>query len=248
MTVQDTADTGTASSITRSIGPTFRARTIMGRWAESRRQSLVVLVMIFSDILLALAVWQAAFVLQDIWGHSTLSERAVASMAPNVVVWVGLRASLGLYPGYGLSQVEELRRQTFALLATLTIITVFAFASQVGDSLSRLLLFAWSLGLLLLAPVARYFVKRAMMKAKLWCKPVVVLGARKTGARVLRVLQEEWQLGFKPVGVFDNRLAPTGGTLEGVPYGGTLNDAVTLAREHRWILLSSLCLTRDASI
>jgi len=189
--------------------------------------------MLFSDILLALAVWQAAFVLQGTWGHSQLSEIAVVSMVPNVVVWVGLRASLGLYPGYGLSQVEELRRQTFALLATLTIISVFAFASQVGDSLSRLLLFAWSIGLLLLAPVARYFVKRAMMKAKLWCKPVVVLGARKTGARVLKVLQEEWQLGFKPVGVFDNRLAPTGGALEGVPYGGTLNDAVTLAREHQ---------------
>jgi Undecaprenyl-phosphate galactose phosphotransferase WbaP len=150
-------------------------------------------------------------------------------MVPNVVVWVGLRAVLGLYPGYGLGPIEELRRQTFALLATLAITAVFALASQVGGSLSRVLLFAWTAGLLLMAPVVRYFVKRAMMKLGLWGKPVVVLGARKAGAQVLEVLRREWQLGLNPIAVFDNRVAPAAGMLEGVPYGGTLSDAQVLA-------------------
>jgi len=68
-----------------------------------------------------------------------------------------------LYPGYWLDQVEELRRQTYALLATLTIITVFAFASQLGDSISRVFLFGWALGLLLVAPVARHYVKASLL-------------------------------------------------------------------------------------
>jgi hypothetical protein len=78
---------------------------------------------------------------------------------PNVAAWIGVRAALGLYPGYGLDQVEELRRQTYVLLATLTIITVFAFASQLGDSISRVFLLGWALGLLLVAPVVRHSVK-----------------------------------------------------------------------------------------
>jgi Undecaprenyl-phosphate galactose phosphotransferase WbaP len=204
----------------------------LGRWLKSRRRLLVVLVLISSDILLALAIWQVAFVLQSILGSDLLSVIAVASIVPNVMVWVGLRAALGLYPGYGQSSVEELRRQTIALLCTLSITVMFAFASQLGDSLSRLILFSWSLGLLLVAPMSRYLVKRAMMKVGLWGKPVVILGSWEGGARMSKVLQENWQLGFRSVGVFDDPLTPTEGALESVPYGGTLTGAVSLAREH----------------
>lgn len=98
--------------------------------------------MLSSDILLALAMWLTALALQGVLGRGSLSEIALASVVPNVVAWVGLRAVLGLYPGYGLDQVEELRRQTFASGATLAIITTFAFASRVGDALTRILPFA----------------------------------------------------------------------------------------------------------
>jgi Undecaprenyl-phosphate galactose phosphotransferase WbaP len=230
--VHGTVSTEVVRPGTGAIESVSRDGMLVRRWARSRSQQLVALVLISSDILLALAIWQGAFIVQGIWGHGPLSLIALASMVPNVVVWVGLRAALGLYPGYGLGPIEELRRQTLALFATLAITAVFAFASMVSDSLSRALLFAWTVGLLLLAPVARYFVKRAMMRLGLWGKPVVVMGARQAGAHVLEVLRREWQLGFKPFAVFDNRVVPAGGMLEGVPYGGTLTDAETLARKY----------------
>src|SRR5215216_4474774 len=229
MTVQGTASTEVVRPGTGAIESVSREGMFVRRWVKSRSKQLVALALISSDILLALAIWQAAFMLQGVWGHGPLSWIAFASMVPYVIVWVGLRAALGLYPGYGLGPIEELRRQTFALFGTLAITAVFAFASHVGDSLSRVLLFAWIVGLLLLAPVARYFVKRAMMKLGVWGKPVVVLGAREAGAHVLKVLRREWQLGFKPFAVFDNRVSPAGGMLEGVPYGGTRTDAAALA-------------------
>lgn len=199
--------------------------------AETRRQRLVVCGMVLSDVLLALLVWQAAAVLQSVWGQGTLSGVALASIAPNVLVWVGLRALLGLYPGYGMDQVEELRRQTYAVSATLAITAVFALAAQVGDSLSRLLLVMNFLGLLLLAPLARYLVKRALQGSGLWGKPVVVLGAHEVGAQLLRTLRKEWQMGLRPVEVFDDHQAPEGGFLEGIRYGGTLEDSIALARK-----------------
>lgn len=203
----------------------------MRRWVDSRRGSLAVTILIFADVLLALAIWGVAFVVQSLLGNGPLSGIAIASIAPSVAVWVGLRVLLGLYPGQGFDQAEELRRQTFALMATLGITVVFAFASHLGDSLSRLLIFAWALGLLLLAPAMRYSAKRAMLRLGVWCKPVVVVGAREAGAQILKILRREWELGFEPVGVFDNRLVPKDGELEGVPYRGTLADAVAMARE-----------------
>ena len=78
----------------------------MRRWVKSRRRWLVVSVLILSDVLLALTMWQVASVLQGAFGLGRLTETAVASVLPNIVAWVGVRAVLGLYPGYGLDYVE----------------------------------------------------------------------------------------------------------------------------------------------
>jgi len=71
-----------------------------------------------------------------------------------------------------------------------------------------------------------------MRKAGLWGKPVVVLGDRELGLGVWEALRNEWQLGFKPVGIFDDRPAPEKGTLKDVPYGRSLTDAVAMAEEY----------------
>jgi Undecaprenyl-phosphate galactose phosphotransferase WbaP len=231
MTVQGTVGTEALHPASSAIESALRVDTLVGGKAKSGRRALVTFALVSSDGLLALAVWQMAFVLQSVLGQGPLSGISLASMVPYVVVWMGLRAVLGLYPGYGLSQVEELRRQTYALLTATAIITTLAFASQVAGLLSRLLLLAWCLGLLVLAPVTRHLAKRAMMKGGLWGKPVVVLGASETGRHLVGALRREWQLGFKPLAVFDDRVVPAEGAVEGVPYGGTLSDAATLARK-----------------
>jgi Undecaprenyl-phosphate galactose phosphotransferase WbaP len=231
--VQGAFRTEDAAHAAEAVRYERQATPIVLRKVGSRKRLLVVPILILSDVLLALVIWQVASVVQGFLGYHPLSWTTVISMVPNLVAWVGLRAVLGLYPGYGLDQVEELRRQTYALLATLTIITVFAFALQLGDMLSRLLLFGWALGLLLAAPLARTLMKWTMRRGGIWGKPVVVLGAQAAGARVLRVLKEEWRFGFRPVGIFDDPLKVSEVALEGVPYGGTLTDAVAMAQDHK---------------
>jgi len=148
----------------------------------------------FSDILLAGLMWEVAFTIQGVWGHGEPSKISVAAVGVNIALWVGLRGLLGLYPGYGLDQPEKLRRQTYAIAATLAITSVFAFALQLGYSLSRPLLVSGCLGLLLLAPPLRSFVTWGMMRVGLWGKPVAILGAGEQGARLIRALQREWGL------------------------------------------------------
>jgi Undecaprenyl-phosphate galactose phosphotransferase WbaP len=233
MEVRDGVEAEVVYPVVRTSGPMPRKQMLARSRVTSGNRTLVVLGLIAADVLLALVLCQVAAMIQFLWGNGALTSAAIAGMVPNIVVWVGLRFLLGLYPGYGLGQVEELRRQTFALFTTLAITTVFAFFSSTAESLSRMLLFAWILGLLFAAPLARYCAKLALKKLGLWGKPVVVLGAHDVGARVLEDLRREWQLGFRPIAVFDNRVAPIQRTLNGVPYGGTLGDAIALGREHR---------------
>ena len=173
MEVRDGVDVDDAYLVVRT--PDTRPREKMPALSRARpgNRTLVVLGLIGSDVVLALVLWQVAAMIQVVWGSGALTTVAIAGMVPNIVVWVGLRFLLGLYPGYGLGQVEELRRQTFALFTTLAITTVFAFASNTAESLSRILLFAWILGLLLTAPLARYCAKLALKKpgcgaSRLW--------------------------------------------------------------------------------
>ena len=197
-------------------------------------QHLVVLTLVLSDVLLVLLFGEVASVLQGIWGHGELPvERTVLTIMPVIAIWVGLRALLGLYPGYGLNSAEELRRHVYAVFATLGILAIFAVGSQVGDLLSRLLLFLIFLGLLVLTPFVRYLVKWEMKKIGVWGKPVVIFGAGGTGKQLVQTLKEEWGLGFRPAEVFDFCQAPQGGILEGVPYGGTVADALNLAHKQR---------------
>jgi CoA-binding domain len=185
------------------------------RWRQAWRQRLVVATLVLSDLVLALSVWRVASLLQGEWSRGPLSAVAAASVVPVVAVWLGLRALLGLYPGYGLDSVETLRRHTYAVFATVAMLAVFALGFKTGGSLSRLLLFFFFLSLLVLAPLAQHLVKRGLKRAGLWGKPVMIFGFGQNEGRVkrtlTRLLQEEWDLGYNPVAVFNRqlpRLAP----------------------------------------
>ena len=196
---------------------------------------LVVLALVLSDVLFASLFWGLGLLPQNLWTEEPLSASTVfVLMLPNTAVWIGMRALMGLYPGYGLSSPEELRRQTYATVATLAITGILASGLQVGEVLPVLLVGASCLERLLLAPLGRHFVKLGLRKIGIWGKPIVIIGAGETGRQLVRALTDEWGMGYKPVGVFDFRLAREGGrVLEGVDYGGTVNEALRLAQRQK---------------
>ena len=79
--------------------------------------------MVLSDVLLALLSLKVATLLQDVWGRGALT---IATAVPAVALWEGLRASMGLYPGYGLDAVEEVRRNTYSAFTVLAMLAIFA--------------------------------------------------------------------------------------------------------------------------
>jgi Undecaprenyl-phosphate galactose phosphotransferase WbaP len=201
------------------------------RWKPVWKQRLIVGTLVLSDVLLALVVWGVAYVGQGIWGHGELTGVAVAIIVPSVMVWIGLRALLGLYPGYGVDSAERLRRNTYSVFATLAVLTVVAVGFHVGNLLSRILLAFAFLGLLFLTPFVQHFAMLGMKKAGLWGKPVIILSYKETGAKFQELLKQEWGMGYYPVALLDHHLVAAGESYREVSPEGALTEAANLGRE-----------------
>ena len=203
------------------------------RWGPAWRQRLVVTSQFFSDILVAILICMVAYSLQSVWGEGRLSEVARATIVPSIAVWIGLRALLGLYPGYGLDSVERLRRHVYSVCATVAILAVLAVGFQIGDLLSRLMLLLTFLGLLFIAPFAQYLIRRELKRLRLWGRPVIVLGYANTGAQSVDLLEREWGLGYKPVSLFNIQLTSAGEEVRPTAYIDTLAQAMDEGRRRK---------------
>lgn len=178
-----------------------------GRWRGAIRQQLGTAALVCSDALLALLVWEAEYLLEGFLAPTVVPHGiAIAGVLPIIAAWIGLRALLGLYPGYGLDPVEELRRHAYSVFMAAGIVTVFVAASQYEYSSSLLALVACGMVVLILAPLARHVVKHAIRRAGLWGKPIIVVSTRELGKHFTGLLRQSWELGYNPAAVFDYRL------------------------------------------
>lgn len=228
-TTRNVAQRESPAGSLKLAGREMSAASAKGRRNPIWRWRAVVAALIVSDLALGLLTWRAAAVFQGIAGQGELSGVAVAAVVPVITVWVGLRALLGLYPGFGLDSVEELRRHTYSVFVTLAVLGVFATGFQVGDTLSRLLLTLAFTGLLILAPFVRHLTQRSVRRVGLWGKPVVILSYKGTGANIVSGLTRSWELGYDPVAVFDFRLNRAGGLLEGIDHQEALAGVADVA-------------------
>lgn len=202
------------------------------RWKSIWKQRTALATLISLDAMLAVIVWGVASVFQGIWGQGALSEMSIAAMVPVIAVWVGMRALLGLYPGYGMNSVEQLRRHTYATFATLAVLAILALGLQMGESLSRLLLILVFLGLLVFAPLVQYGAKWCMKEMGIWGKPVVVLSYKTTGMDIVDSLKGDWGLGYDPIAVFVYRLDTSEESFEDVEHQQALSNVVDLSHRH----------------
>jgi len=167
-----------------------------------------------------------------LWGTGALTTATVVATVPAIIVWVLMRTLLGLYPGYGLGSAEQLRRHAFATFAALAVLAIFALTLEAGPMISRLQVLLVFLGLLVLAPFAQHLAKMVMRRVGVWGKPVVILGDKEAGEKVVRLLTEEWGLGYDPVAVFGYRLDRSAALASNAAERQATADVLTLADEH----------------
>ncbi len=220
-------------STTATLSPTSRVQATDATRPRKKRtwkRHLAPATLVVSDVLLALSALAVAYLLQGLWGRADLSGVTVFAVVSIISVWVALRALMGLYPGYGLDSVEVLRRHAYSVFVALAVLAIFATGFQVGGLLSRLMLVFMFSGLLIFSPFVRYLTARAIKRAGLWGKPVVILSYKETGTNIVEALRRRWELGYDPVAVFDFRLDTAGVLFEGIDHQQALSGVVALAR------------------
>ncbi len=144
--------------------------------------------------------------------------------------------AVGLYrAGRIRSYLDELfglfRAWVFASMALVTVTYFFAPVRY-----SRLVLaFFFALSILLLAAERLLFRRllQAIRRRGYNLKDVLVVGAGTLGRRVLRVLHDHRELGFRLAGVLSRHAEKVGEEIEGTPIIGTLDDLERLLSERR---------------
>lgn len=209
---------------------------LTGRRVELWRRQVVRASLLYSDIVLAVVVWWTAAVVRNLLLGESVYQTTFAVIAPGVLGWLALRYAIGLYPGYALSQVDELRRQVYSVLAAASVSLMFAFFLQLGDLVSRLVLFLGFTGMLVCGPLVRHGVKWVLERYELWGKPVVIIASQGAGQDLVRALKDEWGLGLRPAALLEEAEEPPGDR--------EFAEAVELARKHR-VDTVMLALQRD---
>lgn len=146
--------------------------------------------------------------------------------------WPALAWREGLYPGYGLTPAQELKKQVTAVVSATVLVGVGArlFPEALTVPIASVAL----LGALTVfaSPLVRAGAKRLLHGARIWGRPVVVLGAGATGTRVVRGLTRTPLDGLHPVAFFDDDPGLRTKRVLGVRVRGGLDEAQRFARRH----------------
>jgi Undecaprenyl-phosphate galactose phosphotransferase WbaP len=164
--------------------------------------------------------------------NSAIGVEFFYQLAPALAVSLVIYACAGLYPGAGLSPVEELRRIVLATTAVCLISTGAIFLSKEGALYSRGVFITSWLVSILLVPLQRAVLRGVLATRKWWGVPVLVLGAGTTGRMLVANLRAQPECGLRPVAYLDDDPDKLG-ECAGLQVVGPLSLAPALARQLR---------------
>ena len=121
---------------------------------------------------------------------------------------------VGLYPGYGLSVVERLRRRLRTTFIFFLVFITWNFLTNESGRSRGILLLTLVIALLL-PPFFQFVFRNILIRHNLWGAPVIVLGAGKTGEHVVSSLLNDAVLGYRPIALLDDDNNKWGSSIAG---------------------------------
>lgn len=173
----------------------------------------------------------ATAALGALWARALLPAESAAFLLqlwPVLVVLPGIFVLTDLYPGAGMSPVDEMRIIVTAVSAFAAAVLAALFLTT---GLSVQLIYATLLTLVcgaLLVPSGRVLLRHVFSHLPWWGVPVTILGAGKTAAMVIERLRRYPNLNLKVVACLDDDPMKWESKLEGVPVSGPIAAAAEL--------------------
>jgi Undecaprenyl-phosphate galactose phosphotransferase WbaP len=169
---------------------------------------------------LTLSVWLSFQMRALFLVDATIPQLSVAALP----IWVILAWLSGLYPGWGLGPIEDLRRVSKNVAATFLLITGILYFTDTGPTWARLALLLSGLLAWVLLPLSRWVVRFILSQIGWWGIDVAVLGGAQTGQQVVKALDKAKGFGFRPVSIYDDNLELLGTKVLGIPVIGRTSD------------------------
>jgi Undecaprenyl-phosphate galactose phosphotransferase WbaP len=214
-----------------------RERSSSAKWQLLAKQITVLGVLIVADLAavtlsflmaLSLRMWLAT-----ILGHAPVAfAYSFTTLGYALLMWPALLWQQGLYPGYGLSGTQQLRRQVTASFyggALFATASVFFYRDLPVPRAVFILMVVISM---ILLPIVRALSKRLLLHFNLWGSQVVVLGAGGAGQRIVKAMKAKPLEGLHPVAIFDDDQNKIASRIEGISVVGPLSEADGFAKHH----------------
>ena len=136
-----------------------------------------------------------------------LFDDAVLTLFPSLIsfacVYVLIYAWQGMYPGVGLSPVDEIKKLFTATNYSFLVILAFTFISQRTITNSRFVLAsAWFLSIALVQ-LDRWLIRIVGRNLGFWGEPVAVIGNGPMGRKIVKYLNNNIRLGMRPYLMLD---------------------------------------------
>lgn len=189
--------------------------SLFGPLAHQSRNAVV---LGLGDALMLLVALGIGRLVVHLWFGDALSVRLSVMIIP---VWLVGAVMVGLLPGWGLGEVEELRRMELLLVGVFALGGVVYFFVPGWFAPSRI---AFVISFCVAGfglPLVRLGVKKLLARAGNWGCPAVVYGELEETAEVIRHFHAKKTAGYRVVGVFTDDSATT---VENVPVLGRLSD------------------------
>ncbi len=144
------------------------------------------------------------------------------------LLWPAFAWWSGLYPGYGRAAHDELARSVRAAAAATVSLGFIAFALPGTAPLGTGAIVLVGVVAVVLAPLARLLTKQGLRSARLWGRPVVILGTGERAEQVARYLADHPGVGLHPIAAFGD----PGRRVGDLPITAGIDDAWDFLRDH----------------
>ncbi len=157
------------------------------------------LILLASDIVALSFSIIFALLVRDAFWHGDVLLDTYLPLLPLLMALFPLAYLIrGLYPGFGLDAIEELRTLTYSTTAVYAILATLSFMVKDTWDYSRLAyVLSWIISLIAV-PLGRSLIKNKFANKDWWGLPVLIIGAGQAGEKVIKSLQKHYQIGLKP--------------------------------------------------
>ena len=209
----------------RALGSRSPARAETGAGSAA----LVRLALAASDVGVAVVAIATGLLVSVPGGAGAVLDAWTPALFYATLLWPAFAWANGLYPGYGRVFHDELARSTRAAWAATVSLGFLALVLPAAIlPIPPLAVLVTGVVTTLLLPVARLAAKNLLSVARLWGRPVAIVGTGSTGERIARYLLEHPRVGLMPVAAFGE----AAWRLDDLPVTGSL--------EHAWTGLQAL--------